>query len=169
MLKIFNIIKNVKNKYLDMLIVILVFIFLFIIYKYKSNNIIKKNIYTSRSSITNNYLETKGDNVLLNNLNLLEIKENNILNNRQNVSSYIIKNKSNEIYDFSNPLVKKISSIIIGRYNLGEIKNKIVIKTVYYNVNDIINKKLKLRDDVLNDTYKFNKNINWTIYNKKNR
>jgi hypothetical protein len=158
MFKIFNIIKNVKNKYLDILIVILLFIFFFIIYK--SNNIIKKNICTSRNSITNNYLETKGDNVLLNNLNLLEIKENNISNNTENISSYIIKNRSNELlYDFSNPLVKKISSIIIGRYNLGEIKNKIIIKTVYYNVNDIINKKLKLRDDILNDTYKLNEVI----------
>ena len=145
--KIYKFIKNNK------LTLVFLIIFIFLFYKFIiKKTIVNKNINIKTITNTNNYLEKQGNKVINDNLNNSQIKN----------STIILENK-NKIY--YHPLVKKISNIIIGRYNLGELQNnKIIIKTVYYYVNENINKKYNKNvksnmNEILYEQYKLNETI----------
>lgn len=140
-------------KYKNYLLLFLFFVLLFYIYKYryacKNNNKI------------NSYLEIKGHNYTNTNKNVNIINNydaNTINNNISNINT--VNNNFKKIQ--YHPLVKKISNVIIGRYNLGENNNKIFIKIVYQNVNFILIKKIKnikSMDKIITDNYKLNELI----------
>jgi Ca2+/Na+ antiporter len=141
---ILNILKTYKNIFIFLLFILIVYI----IYKLNKNK--------NKNFETNSYLENYG-NKLKSNIDLLSIK-----NSKQ--QKYKIQNIE------YHPLIKKVSNVIIGRYKL---KNKDIIKIVYYNVNEYIlvnickkdNKKNKNLDNILNDKYKLNEVTDKTTLN----
>lgn len=170
-----NILKIWKtHKYI--LIFFLLVLIIYIIYNLKKKIKLKKNINLETNK--NSYLENYGKKSQINNSQTtFKIVHNNILDNSNNKVNLLPTNINinqqknipiSEIEQY-HPLIKKISNIIIGRYNLAESQN--VIEIVYHNVNEyifinicnknknknkVINKNL---DNILNDKYKLNELI----------
>ena len=145
MFKILN--RKIKNKWLYISIIIFTIYILYNIYKFYKNTKYKKIILNNKN---NEYLESKGRN-----------SSNHIINNNfnNNFNNDNIKTKKTYIVNIKkyNPIVIKISNIIIGRYNIGKLEknhSKIIINIIYQNVDKLIN--LKQINDSIIDLYKFN-------------
>ena len=186
--KLKNNIFKIWKTYKYILIFFLLILLIYIIYNLKKKIKLKKNInLETKKNINletkkNSYLENYGKQLQINNSQTtFQIVHNSldIINNKVYLSQKNIKNVQSfgeshqqknipilEIIHY-HPLIKKISNIIIGRYNLGENQN--IIEIVYHNVNEYIfinicNKnKNKLTnknlDNILNDKYKLNELI----------
>jgi hypothetical protein len=157
---ILNILKTYKNIFIFLLFILIVYII------YGSNKNKNKNKNENKNFETNSYLENYG-NKLKSNISqtTFEIFHNKL---NSNIDLLSIKNNEQQKYKIQNieyhPLIKKVSNVIIGRYKL---KNKDIIKIIYYNVNEYLlvnickkdNKKNKNLDNILNDKYKLNETI----------
>ena len=145
MFKILN--RKIKNKWLYISIIIFTTYILYNIYKFYINSKYKKIILNNKNY---EYLESKGRN-----------SSNHIINNNfnNNFNNDDIKTKKTYIVNIKkyNPIVIKISNIIIGRYNIGKLEkthSKIIINIIYQNVDKLIN--LKQINESIIDPYKFN-------------
>ena len=173
-IKLKNNIFKIWKTYKYILIFFLLILVIYIIYNLKKKIKSKKNINLETNK--NSYLENYGKQLQINNSQTtFKIVHNNILDNSNNKVNLLPTNINinqqknipiSEIEQY-HPLIKKISNIIIGRYNLAESQN--VIEIVYHNVNEYIfinicnknknkvtNKNL---DNILNDKYKLNELI----------
>ena len=164
MFKILNkIFKNkwLKNKWNILSIIFLIFIF-YIIYKYYKTSKYKKQITLNNN---NQYLESKGKIASVNKIN--ESNETNttlLKNSNSKLNTDIKTNITNIKKQTYHPLVIKISNIIIGRYDIGKLKenSKLLINIIYQNVNKCIlstfNNKSHLNqiNDFIIDSYKIN-------------
>lgn len=171
--KLKNNIFKIWKTYKYILIFFLLILLIYIIYHLKKKIKSKKNINLETKK--NSYLENYGKQLQINNSQTtFKIVHNNILDNSnkvdlipKNINNYQQKNiPISKIVQY-HPLIKKISNIIIGRYNVDENQN--IIEIVYHNVNEYIfinicnknknkvtNKNL---DNILNDKYKLNELI----------